>query len=162
MPVYPGDPEVSIEQIHTIGNEGWNLRSITITTHIGTHVNTPIHMTENGQTLDDLPTERFFGPCTIYKPGMTFTPNTGVIFTTTNIDMTLAHLLVKTPPLFVGLSEVYEFDLKVEKLLLEHNIISYENLTNTDKLPDQFMFYGLPLKIKGGDGSPVRAIAVVG
>jgi len=44
MPVYPGDPEVIIKEIHTINKEGWNLRNMTFTTHIGTHVNVPYHM----------------------------------------------------------------------------------------------------------------------
>ncbi len=26
MPVYPGDPEVSIQEIHKLDKEGWNLR----------------------------------------------------------------------------------------------------------------------------------------
>jgi len=162
MPVYPGDPDVVVRQIHTLKQEGWNLRLTTLTTHTGTHVNTPIHMTENGKTLDDLPMDRFFGPCTLYKPGMAIDPETGIIFTRTNIDMAMANILVKTPPKFIGLAKEYEFDIAVEKFLLEHDIVSYENLIQTDKLPDQFMFYGFPLPIKGGDGSPVRAIAIIG
>jgi kynurenine formamidase len=38
----------------------------------------------------------------------------------------------------------------------------YENLTNLDRIIGQrFTFIGLPLKIRGGTGSPVRAIAVL-
>lgn len=162
MPVYPGDPDVRIRQIHQLSKEGWNLCTVSVTTHTGTHVNTPIHMTENGKTLDNLPIDRFLGPCTLYKPGMTIDQDTGIIFATTNVDMAMAEILIKTPPKFIGLAKEYEFDIAVEKFLLEHDIVSYENLIHTDKLPDRFMFYGLPLNIKSGDGSPVRAIAVIG
>ncbi|OYT51871.1 MAG: cyclase [Desulfurococcales archaeon ex4484_217_2] len=49
------------------------------------------------------------------------------------------------------------------KTLLPKGIVLYENLTNLDKLVGiaGFKFIGLPLKIKGGSASPVRAIAVI-
>lgn len=34
MPVYPGDPGVVIKEIHTFEKEGWNLRNMSLTTHI--------------------------------------------------------------------------------------------------------------------------------
>lgn len=49
MPVYPGDPEVIIKEIHTIQKNGWNLQNMTFTTHIGTHVNVPYHMNDKGK-----------------------------------------------------------------------------------------------------------------
>jgi len=162
MPVFPGDPEVIIEEIHTLPKEGWNLRSLTLTTHIGTHVNVPYHMVEKGRRLTDFKLDAFCGEAELYKKGMTINPNKGIIFSTSNIDQSIAHLLIKIPPKFIGLSEKFEFDIVLEKLLLEHDIISFENLTNTDKLPDTFMFYGMPLNISEADGSPVRAFAEVG
>lgn len=161
MPVYPGDPEVHIEEIHTLDKEGWNLRQMTLTTHIGTHVNSPYHMAQNGKTLDDLPLDQFFGKAILYIPSITFTKDTGVIFHSQNIDMPLARQIVQTHPKFVGLAAQFEFDFAIEKLLCENEIISFENLVNTEKLPQNFMFYGLPLNIRGSDGSPVRAFAVV-
>lgn len=69
--------------------------------------------------------------------------------------------MIKYPPKFIGLSEKFEFDIAIEKLLLEKGIISYENLTNTKSLPESFTFYGVPLNIKESDGSPVRAFAII-
>ena len=40
-------------------------------------------------------------------------------------------------------------------------IVIVEGLTNLEKLPEQFLFVGFPLNIKGRDGSPIRAVAVV-
>lgn len=161
MPVYPGDPDVTITHIHTIRKEGWNLRSITMTTHTGTHVNVPCHMVPSGKSLDNLPLNAFFGQAVLYTPDIGFERTTGVIFSETNITMSIATELVKMPPKFIGLSEKYEFDIEVERYLLENGIISYENLTNTDKLPERFLFYGIPLRIRGADGSPVRAFATI-
>ena len=161
MPVYPGDPEVDITEIHTLGKEGWNLRRLNLSTHIGTHVNVPYHMVKNGKNLDEYPLDSFMGPAVIYKKEIILDKQTGVIFHNQNIDQKIADLLIANPPKFIGLSSKYEFDVPLEKLLLEHGIISFENLINTEKLPGKFMFYGVPLNISGADGSPVRAFAVV-
>jgi kynurenine formamidase len=40
-------------------------------------------------------------------------------------------------------------------------IVIVEGLTNLHKLPEQFIFIGFPLNIKGRDGAPIRAVAVV-
>jgi arylformamidase len=40
-------------------------------------------------------------------------------------------------------------------------IVLVEGLTNLDQLPERFTFVGLPLNIKGRDGSPIRAVALV-
>ena len=38
-----------------------------------------------------------------------------------------------------------------------------ENLCNLNKLlKDEFMFFGFPLKIRKGSGSPIRAVAIIG
>lgn len=52
-------------------------------------------------------------------------------------------------------------DLPVHNILLGAGMVIIENLTNLQTLPDSgFTFYALPLNIKNGDGSPVRAVAV--
>jgi len=161
MPVYPGDPDVIIEQIQTFDKDGWNMKRIQINLHDGTHVNAPIHGTKDGKRLDQFYIDSFFGKSELYKPGMKFYHNKGVIFSSCNIDMKIANELIKFPPKFIGLSEKFEFDIAIEKLLLEKGIISFENLTNTEKLPESFTFYGVPLNIKEADGSPVRAFAII-
>jgi kynurenine formamidase len=46
------------------------------------------------------------------------------------------------------------------KYWLPNEIFIVENLMNLDKLPKRFYLVVLPLKIKGGSGSPVRPVAV--
>lgn len=161
MAVYPEDPEVEIREIHTLDKEGWRLRRLALSTHVGTHVNVPYHMITDGKKLDEYTLDRFFGPAVIYEEDVSFDTKTGVIFRDQNINQDLVNLLIKNPPKFVGLSSTFEFDIAIEKLLLKHDILSFENLVNTDQLPHEFMFYGVPLNISGSDGSPVRAFAVV-
>jgi kynurenine formamidase len=53
-------------------------------------------------------------------------------------------------------------ELPVHHILLSHGLILIENLVNLESLPKQeFTFSCLPLKIKNGDGSPVRAVGIV-
>jgi len=40
-------------------------------------------------------------------------------------------------------------------------IVIVEGLANLERLPPVFTFIGFPLNIKGRDGSPIRAVAVV-
>lgn len=40
-------------------------------------------------------------------------------------------------------------------------LVIVEGLTNLDKLPEQFTLAAFPLNIKGRDGSPIRAVAIV-
>jgi kynurenine formamidase len=40
-------------------------------------------------------------------------------------------------------------------------IVIVEGLTNLEQLPDKFTFIGFPLNIKGRDGSPIRAVALI-
>ena len=44
------------------------------------------------------------------------------------------------------------------EILLKQEIIIIENLANLEKLPLEFFFMALPLKIEAGSGSPVRAV----
>lgn len=46
-------------------------------------------------------------------------------------------------------------------ILLPKEIVIVEGLAYLDKAPDQFIFIGFPLNIKGRDGSPIRAVALI-
>ncbi len=49
----------------------------------------------------------------------------------------------------------------VHQILLRGEVVIVECLINLDQLPATVFFIALPLKIQGGDGSPVRAVALV-
>ena len=51
---------------------------------------------------------------------------------------------------------------ETHRALFERNIPAFENLTALDQLPPRgAVVYALPMKIKGGSGGPLRAIAVL-
>ena len=52
-------------------------------------------------------------------------------------------------------------DLKAHKELMDHGLAVVENLCNLDELPDEsFVFCCLPLRIRDGEASPVRAVGI--
>jgi len=158
MKTYPGDPEVSVDLVHTYDKDSWQLRRLTLGTHTGTHVDAFSHMDPEGKTLDQIPVERFFGKAYVVEINQPFPKNTGLFFKET-LDIDLLEKILAAEPPFVG-GEISE---EMERALLTKGIITYTNLTHLDLLPSDkpFMFYGFPLKIKDGDGSPVRAVAII-
>lgn len=49
--------------------------------------------------------------------------------------------------------------LPAHEALLSEGLPIVENLTNLDGLPETFTLYAFPLRLRGADGSPVRAVA---
>lgn len=53
-------------------------------------------------------------------------------------------------------------DFVVHRIAASHNVPGLENLTNLDQLPPRgAVVIALPMKIEGGSGGPLRAIAIV-
>lgn len=163
MPVYPGDPEVHIEQIHNLDKEGWRLRYLQMSTHIGTHVDAFAHMDEKGETIDNIPLEKYIGKTVLVNTSDGFPSEFGLAFKEGKLDLSLFEKLKEAKPLFVVVGNTAELDVELERKLLKSGILTITDLVNMEKLPQnkEFMFYAVPLKIEDGDGSPVRAFAIV-
>lgn len=161
LKVFPGDPPVNIFNFQTYKKNGWNMKRLEINGHDGTHVNAQIHGQSKGRTLDDYKLEEFCGKAVIFEKIDDIKKNLGVIFREANIDMTTAVKAAHRLPKFIGLSSKFEMDVDVEKFFFSKNILVFERLANTEILPKKFMFYGMPLRISKGDGSPVRAFAIL-
>jgi kynurenine formamidase len=161
MPVYPGDPQASIELVHTLAGHGWDLRRLEINSHDGTHVNVPSHMIAGARSLDDYALADFCGPARLYVSGEPMSATEGILFADRNIDPPLVGKIKSARPRFVGLSWRFDFDVEIERGLLDAGVICFERLANLDQLPHRFQFFGMPLKIRGGEASPVRAFAVI-
>ncbi len=77
------------------------------------------------------------------------------------------ELLIKNKIKAVGLDFISadrsdSSDFKNHKKLLSNDCLIIENLTGLENLIDKaFIFSCFPLKIKAGDGSPIRAVAII-
>jgi arylformamidase len=62
----------------------------------------------------------------------------------------------------ISFDETGSMTMDVHGIFLKKGMVLAENLTGLERLADrEFVFSCLPLKISGGDGSPVRAVALV-
>ena len=55
MPVWPGDPAVSLETVCTAETDGCRITRLTLGSHTGTHLDAPRHVLPGGSSLDELP-----------------------------------------------------------------------------------------------------------
>lgn len=58
MQVYPGDPEVGIEQVAAVATEGFWLHELTMGSQSGTHVDAPAHVQEAAGATDSVSAQR--------------------------------------------------------------------------------------------------------
>ncbi|THF81182.1 cyclase family protein [Cohnella fermenti] len=158
MPVYPGDPPVEVRVVHTYERNSWEVRSLSMGSHSGTHVDAPSHMHEGAATLDELPVERFCGVSRLVEPEGAWPVGIGLFFALP-AGLELLEKLIRHRPRFVG----GELSEPLERALLAEGIVTYTDLWGLERLPrnKSFQFFGFPLRIEGGDGSPVRAVAVL-
>ena len=72
IPQWSGSTGFALTWVDRIesGHECNNSR-IACDTHIGTHVDAPLHFVNNGRTVDQIPLEQLIGPCrVVYLPGL--------------------------------------------------------------------------------------------
>lgn len=62
---FPFDPKISVLTHHTIASIGYNMTQISMATHQGTHLDAPFHFYDDGQTVDEMELEQFYGPATL-------------------------------------------------------------------------------------------------
>lgn len=163
MSVYPGDPAVRMPIVHTMDSHGWVLREIAMGSHTGTHVDAFSHRLADGQTLDQMPLDRFFGQAVALTSTDPIPAGLNVILVEGGVDNAYVDRLKQAGSAFVAIGEKADLSEDMQLTLLEAGIVTFTDLVNTAALPrnNPFLFMGLPLKIRDGDGSPVRAVALI-
>ena len=61
MTAYSLEEKPDIKNLFTIKKDSFNVTSLGLSSHLGTHIDVPLHMIENGKSICDLPIESFFG-----------------------------------------------------------------------------------------------------
>jgi arylformamidase len=188
MPVYPGDPATKIEPAGVLAKDGYNDHYVSVGTHVGTHIDAPLHMIENGKNLDQMPIDQFVGRGVYVKvddrkfdlskvQSAGIRANDIVLFHTGFSDIyhqpeyfdhpvipgEIAQYLVDKKVKMVGvdMASPDEEPFKIHKILLGSGILIIENLTNLAELAGkEFTVYALPIKLQI-DGAPARVIAQI-
>ncbi|MCX7047243.1 MAG: cyclase family protein [Candidatus Sumerlaeota bacterium] len=66
-PPYPGDAAFARVWQASLAREGYNIASLAMSTHTGTHVDAPRHFFDDRPALDEIPIERFFVPALLVE-----------------------------------------------------------------------------------------------
>lgn len=70
LPVYPGDPPVSVTRVQSLEQGDLaRVSQLSLSTHVGTHLDPPYHFIRDGQTLDQVPLEVLIGPARVLDVG---------------------------------------------------------------------------------------------
>lgn len=74
-PIFPGDPEPSIESVCTLEKDGCAVSRLSFGSHTGTHVDAPSHVLKNGLSVDRLNLETLTGQAVV----LDFSSRNGVL-----------------------------------------------------------------------------------
>ena len=68
LPVWPGDPAVVIKQdVSMDDGEMYNLHSLQISAHTGTHIDAPLHFLAQGKPIGAIPLDYLIGPAQVIE-----------------------------------------------------------------------------------------------
>jgi arylformamidase len=165
-----------------------NVGQVSTSIHIGTHVDAPFHFDDAGSTVDALDLEPFIGPALVVdvrgRPIIRIEDLEPFDLSTTprlllRTDVWLDHsrfpesipVLDEAVPSYLkgrgvillgldvpSVDQIDSTDLPNHRSLGSFGISILESVDLTCVEPGVYELIALPLKIAGGDGSPVRAI----
>jgi len=185
MPVYPGDSKPELISMDT---DGIMDHKLSTGMHVGTHMDGPLHMVPGGKRLSEIDVKNFFGRGKLIDARGRLEVDADflqgveagdMVFVLTGhaskfrdpdyyetypkLTEALAERLVALKVKLVGMdtpSPDYA-PYNVHKILLSHEILIIENLTNLEKLLNKdFEVVALPAKLDT-DAAPVRVIAKI-
>lgn len=180
-------PKITVVAEHE--SSGYYESRIYMDIHTGTHLDAPLHMVEGGDTIENIDLYNCITPCTVYdltslesqitkEDIVNLNINEGdfVIFKTRNsfseefdfnfvfIEKSAAEYLRDKKVKGVGIDALgVERDQpghETHKALLGSGITVLEGLYLKDIQPGMYTLVALPLKIKGTEGAPARAVLI--
>lgn len=164
-----------------------NVGAIAGSVHTATHCDAPFHYDDAGKTVDELPPETFLGPAWVVDvrgaggwqsrlEGLDFTATPRVLFRTGGwpdtarfpdaipvMEPTLPGWLAARGVVLIGV-DVPSVDPLDSKTLDTHHALGRAGIAIVEGLwldgvpPGRYEFVGLPLRLVGADGSPLRAV----
>ena len=65
---WPGDPEIQVKRIATIGPESFcNVTAISMCVHTGTHMDAPLHFIDGGASMESMPLDAVVGTARVIE-----------------------------------------------------------------------------------------------
>ena len=189
--VYPGDEPIELTQSRFISTDGYSDHRLETSMHIGTHIDAPLHILENGQSADSISLENLCGRgllidvrgSGIIHPGdallnidagdiVLFMTGASALYGTDSyysnhpvLSEEIADLLISRRVKLVGFDSPSPDmpPFHIHKKLLTAGILIAENLCNLESLIDlaEFEIFAIPMKIRA-DAAPARIFALSG
>jgi kynurenine formamidase len=175
-----GDPGVQITAHTQFAEDGYRLSALALGSHSGTHIDSPAHILEGGNTLDQIQIDRFFatafvldcrGCSAVDVPLLENIPHScdGLLICGTECYLTIAaaEQLVERGIRLVGFESLScdrldSPDLPVHRILLASEILIIEHVVNLETIIGSTVaLYALPLLFAHSDGAPARVVARV-
>ncbi len=175
-PVYEGDPETKTERIKDIENgDAYNLSTISMSVHAGTHIDSPLHFNQEGSSIDNLRLNTFYGKCTVisidgiltgedmdrllpYCKKRILFHGEGKMF----LSRSAAFVLAESRVVLVGTdaqSIAVDFDEEeTHRELARGGIAILENLNLSSIDDGEYELCAFPIKLCGLEAAPCRAI----
>lgn len=165
-----------------------NLSTITTTAHLGSHADAPLHTERSGVGIDAMPLEPYLGPCRVVEvqarelarpedlPSFDATHTPRLLLKTSSaresdrfpqhfvaLSVELARLFVDRGIVLVGtdcpsIDPFTSQSLEAHHILLGHGVAVLEGLCLRHVPAGVYELLALPLKMRGLDASPVRAV----
>lgn len=176
-PVYPGDPKPYPDPKLRMSKPGTmcNLSGFYAGCHSGTHVDAPLHFVDGGAAIDELPVDRFVGTCTVVTLSGVLTGQQMEILLPFCDKMILFHgngqaFLDASAAIVLGEAGVTLVGTDAQSIgpagneqvphleLLNRNMVILEGVDLTGVPDGHYTLCCLPLKLKGLEASPVRAV----
>ena len=189
LAVWPGDTPPSREVLLDMQHgDNLTLSSLRSTVHAGSHADAPSHYGSFAPNIDDMPIERYLGPCQVVKVNAVRSERFGKESLRTKINQERVLFVTGTYPDpncfnedFAGVApELIDLlaadgvgligvdtpsvdlfssaELPAHKACLRNDVLILEGLV-LDEVPEGvYELIALPLKIAGFDASPVRAV----
>lgn len=191
MPVYPGDDEVKLYKDRNLEKDGYTSFRLEIGMHGGTHIDTPMHLTNSKTFINEIPLEKFFGKgCLLdvrnekiidFKEEYSdFVKEDDIVLLYTDyskfygseeyyrkhpiISEELAKFLIHKKIKMIGIDmpSPDRYPFEIHKRLFENDILIIENLTNLAELLDADDFEVFAFPLKiQAEASMVRAVALI-
>ena len=176
MITYPGDPDVRLERVTSIGAGAQaNISKLDFGVHTGTHVDAPLHFIEGAAAADELPLDVLNGPCEVITVEQLDAAAAEsipegverVLFRTPNSELwaqdtfpdeferlngAAAEALVARGVKLVGVDYLSVGDEDAHHVLLGAGVVPIEGLDLRGVAAGPYELHCLPLKLAGSDG----------
>ncbi len=179
--VFKGDPTPKSEKVFSIENgDLYNLSTISMCVHNGTHVDAPAHFISGGKTVSDFELDRFVGDCYVARTdGFISASEAQEIFrkaqslgacekiliagaATVTAEAAKAFRDAGVRLLGNESQSVGPIDapMEVHLILLEADVILLEGLNLIGVDEGRYFLSAAPLNISGTEGAPCRAYLI--